>query len=158
MNVSSKTVAIFAAALTLLDSAVIPLVSAATAANYLTGELPSGTSSIPFPQYLLVAMIIVFFLILSMAGIRDSSRIAFAILCFHVSATFCYLYDKKTDRTKDANYGHVSHCWCYRVDTARQLDASFELVDSARSIFRIKGLPTLQRSLYLVLGPDWLRV
>jgi amino acid transporter len=84
LNVSSKSVAIFAAALTLLDSAVIPLVSAATATNYLAGEIPSGAAGIPFPPYVLVAMIIVLFVSLSMAGLKDSARMAFVILCFHV--------------------------------------------------------------------------
>lgn len=80
--------AIFAAALTLLDSAVIPLVSAATASNYLTGEIPSGAAGIPFPPFVLVALMILFFVALSLAGVRDSSRMAFSILCFHVSLPY----------------------------------------------------------------------
>ncbi|KII92394.1 hypothetical protein PLICRDRAFT_172492 [Plicaturopsis crispa FD-325 SS-3] len=79
LNVSSKSIAMVGAVLLLLDFASTSVVSAGTAASYLGGEVP-----LPFPSYVFAIMVLVFFTIVSLGGIKESARFAFAVLSFHV--------------------------------------------------------------------------
>ncbi|KAI0070664.1 hypothetical protein K474DRAFT_1669815 [Panus rudis PR-1116 ss-1] len=79
LNVSSKWFALLGAAMLLLDFASTSVVSAATAATYLAGEV-----SLPFPSYLGTVIILVIFTTISLSGLRESARIALAVLSLHI--------------------------------------------------------------------------
>lgn len=77
---SSKNVALVGAVLLLLDFAATSVVSAATAVDYLAGEV-----SLPFSTFVGFALVFVVFTVMSLGGVKDSARIALAVLTFHVS-------------------------------------------------------------------------
>lgn len=56
------------------------MVSAATAAAYLAGEV-----TLPFPAYVGALLFLVIFTIISLSGLRESARLALAVLSLHVS-------------------------------------------------------------------------
>lgn len=64
----------------LLDFASTAIVSAAAAAVYLSGEV----SSLPFPSWVGAFIVIVLFTVLSLLEVRESLRVALAVLSFHV--------------------------------------------------------------------------
>ncbi|KAG1737589.1 amino acid permease-domain-containing protein [Suillus paluster] len=78
LNVSTKSVALLGAALLLLDFAATAIVSAATAASYLAGEV-----SLPFPIYIGTAFVFVLFTFVSLSGLRESARVATGVLAMH---------------------------------------------------------------------------
>ncbi|KDQ56708.1 hypothetical protein JAAARDRAFT_157891 [Jaapia argillacea MUCL 33604] len=78
LNVSSKSLALVGAALLLLDFAATAVVSAATAATYLAGEV-----SLPFPPFVGAILVLVIFTLISLSGLKESARIAFAVLALH---------------------------------------------------------------------------
>lgn len=78
LNVSTKSVALLGAALLLLDFSATAVVSAATAASYLAGEV-----SLPFPVYVGAALVFVLFTFVSLLGLRESARVATGILAMH---------------------------------------------------------------------------
>ncbi|KAG1859294.1 amino acid permease-domain-containing protein [Suillus subluteus] len=78
LNVSTKSVALLGAALLLLDFSATAVVSAATAASYLAGEV-----SLPFPVYIGAALVFVLFTFVSLSGLRESARVATGILAMH---------------------------------------------------------------------------
>jgi amino acid transporter len=80
LNVSSKPLALVSATLLLLDFASTSVVSAATAATYLAGEV-----TLPFPVWVLAVLVMVLFTIVSLFGVRESARIALSVLSVHVS-------------------------------------------------------------------------
>ncbi|KDR77023.1 hypothetical protein GALMADRAFT_425547 [Galerina marginata CBS 339.88] len=80
LNVSTKSFALVGAALLLLDFSSTAIVSAATAAAYLAGEVPS----LPFPTWVAAAIVLVLFTIVSLMGVRESARIALAVLSLHI--------------------------------------------------------------------------
>jgi amino acid transporter len=67
----------------LLDFASTSIVSAATAATYLAGEVPA----LPFPTWVGAVIVLALFTIVSLMGVRESARIAFAVLSLHVGLT-----------------------------------------------------------------------
>ncbi|CAL1697826.1 unnamed protein product [Somion occarium] len=79
LNVSSKWLALLGAAMLLLDYASTSVVSAATAAAYLSGEV-----SLPFPAYVGALLVVVVFTIVSLSGLRESARIALVVLSLHI--------------------------------------------------------------------------
>lgn len=79
LNVSTKFVALVGAALLLLDFAATAVTSAATAMAYLAGEL-----AIPFPLYVGTLLVFVLFTAVSLAGLRESARVASGVLSFHL--------------------------------------------------------------------------
>ncbi|KAG2058114.1 hypothetical protein BDR06DRAFT_1018740 [Suillus hirtellus] len=79
LNVSTKSVALFGAALLLLDFSATAVVSAATATSYLAGEV-----SLPFPVYAGAAFVFVLFTVVSLSGLRESARVATGVLAMHV--------------------------------------------------------------------------
>ncbi|KAG6917339.1 hypothetical protein DXG01_002910 [Tephrocybe rancida] len=79
LNVSSKSFALVGAALLLLDFASTSVVSAATAASYLAGEV-----QLPFPEYAFAILVLLLFTIISLLGVKESARIALVVLLFHV--------------------------------------------------------------------------
>lgn len=80
LNVSSKCFALIAASLLLLDFASTVIVSAATAAAYLAGEV----SNLPFPSWVGAVIILVLFTMLSLSGVRETARIALVVLILHL--------------------------------------------------------------------------
>ncbi|KAF9556823.1 hypothetical protein CPC08DRAFT_641000 [Agrocybe pediades] len=80
LNVSTKTFALVGAALLLLDFSSTSIVSAATAATYLSGEVPS----LPFPTWVGAILVLTIFTFVSLMGVRESARIALAVLSLHV--------------------------------------------------------------------------
>ncbi|KAJ7770096.1 hypothetical protein B0H16DRAFT_1673410 [Mycena metata] len=73
INVTRKSIAIIGAALLLLDFTASSVVSAATAASHLAGEL-----TLPFLPFVSFALV-------SLSGITESARLAFVVLSFHGS-------------------------------------------------------------------------
>lgn len=67
------------AALLVLDFVSTSVVSAATAASYLAGEV-----SLPFPPFVAAVLVFTIFTSVSLAGTRESARVALAVLIFHV--------------------------------------------------------------------------
>ncbi|KAH9474571.1 hypothetical protein JR316_0013033 [Psilocybe cubensis] len=84
LNISTKSLALVTAALLLLDFASTAIVSAATAAAYLAGELGSGDSGLPFPTWVGAVLVLVLFTLVSLWGVRESARIALGVLGVHV--------------------------------------------------------------------------
>ncbi|GLB39740.1 putative amino acid permease [Lyophyllum shimeji] len=80
LNVSTKSLALVGAALLLLDFASTAVVSAATAASYLAGEV-----TLPFPPFVGAISVIVVFTLVSLAGLKESARIALVVLSFHLA-------------------------------------------------------------------------
>ncbi|KAJ7629073.1 amino acid permease-domain-containing protein [Roridomyces roridus] len=78
INVSRKTLAILGAALLLLDFTASSVVSAATAASYLDGEV-----DLPFPPFVAAAFIVATFALISLSGLKESARLAFVVLSLH---------------------------------------------------------------------------
>ncbi|KAF8998541.1 amino acid permease-domain-containing protein [Cyathus striatus] len=79
LNVSTKSLALVGAALLLLDFASTSVVSAATAATYLAGEV-----SLPFPTWVGAAIVLAIFTLVSLTGVKESARIALVVLSWHV--------------------------------------------------------------------------
>ncbi|KAF5384450.1 hypothetical protein D9615_003405 [Tricholomella constricta] len=79
LNVSTKSFALIGAALLLLDFASTSVVSAATAASYLAGEV-----ALPFPPFVGAIFVLTIFTIVSLSGVKESARIALVVLLFHV--------------------------------------------------------------------------
>lgn len=82
INVTSKSIALMAAALTLLDYVTTAVVSAATASSYISGEV-----KLPFPIFVGTILLGLFPLVVSLCGLKESARTAFGILALHVSTT-----------------------------------------------------------------------
>ncbi|TFK40382.1 AAAP amino acid permease [Crucibulum laeve] len=82
LNVSTKSLALVGASLLLLDFASTAVVSAATAATYLAGEVPS----LPFPIWVGAAIVLFLFTIISLTGIKESARIALIVLALHMAS------------------------------------------------------------------------
>ncbi|KAJ7651369.1 AAAP amino acid permease [Roridomyces roridus] len=80
LNVSRKPLALFGAALLLLDFAATSVVSASTASAYIPGEL---CERLPFPLFVSAALILLLFALVSLTGLRESARIALGVLSFH---------------------------------------------------------------------------
>lgn len=91
LNVSTKTFALVGAALLLLDFASTAIVSAATAATYLGGEVPS----LPFPVWVGAVLVLVLFTLVSLIGVRENARLTLAVLSLHVSDSYNYLKGKE---------------------------------------------------------------
>jgi hypothetical protein len=83
INVSTKTLALIGAVLLILDFSATSVVSAATAMSYLAGEV-----DLPFPPWVGVMFVFVLFTAISLSGVKESARIALAVLTFHVSIFF----------------------------------------------------------------------
>ncbi|KAF9531070.1 AAAP amino acid permease [Crepidotus variabilis] len=80
LQVSTKTLALVGASLLLLDFASTAIVSAAIAATYLAGEVPA----LPFPTWAGAIMVLAIFTVISLLGVRESARVAFGLLFFHL--------------------------------------------------------------------------
>ncbi|KAF8843445.1 hypothetical protein BDN67DRAFT_945384 [Paxillus ammoniavirescens] len=78
LNGSTKSVALLGAALLLLDFAATAVVSAATAISYLAGEI-----HIPFPLCVGTMFVFILFTAVSLAGLRESARVASGVLALH---------------------------------------------------------------------------
>ncbi|KAJ6545327.1 amino acid permease-domain-containing protein [Mycena capillaripes] len=80
INASRKSLALIGAALLLLDFASTSVVSAATASSYLAGEV-----ALPFLTFVGAALVLLLFALVSLTGLKESARIAFALLLFHAA-------------------------------------------------------------------------
>ncbi|KXN87169.1 hypothetical protein AN958_09133, partial [Leucoagaricus sp. SymC.cos] len=85
LNVSSKSLALISASLLFLDFASTSVISAATASAYLSSEV-----ELPFPVWVGAAIVVLVFTCISLAGIRQKARVAFAVFVFHI-VTMCVL-------------------------------------------------------------------
>lgn len=83
---TTKTVALAAGAVSLLDYATTVVVSSATASAYIAGEV-----NLPFPAFVGTIIIVILPLIISLLGLKESARTAFGILAFHVRASFWHI-------------------------------------------------------------------
>ena len=81
LNTTSKTFALVAASLALLDAATTASVSAASFAAYLEGEV-----TLSFPSYWITIIILAGFVVICLSGLKESVGLAFSMLCIHVSA------------------------------------------------------------------------
>ncbi|RXW21510.1 hypothetical protein EST38_g4323 [Candolleomyces aberdarensis] len=79
LNVSTKGLAVVGASLLMLDFIATSIVSSATAATYLAGEVV-----LPFPSWVLAVMVLALFTMVSLSGVRESARIALLVLSLHV--------------------------------------------------------------------------
>lgn len=79
LNTTSKTFALVAAALALLDAATTASVSAASFAAYLQGEV-----KLSFPAYWITIIILAGFVLVCLSGLKESVGMAFSMLCVHV--------------------------------------------------------------------------
>ncbi|TCD62055.1 hypothetical protein EIP91_007531 [Steccherinum ochraceum] len=79
LNVSSKWLALLGAAVMLLDFASTAVVSAATSATYLAGEV-----NLPFPVYVVALLILAVFALVCLSGLRESARLALGLLGLHM--------------------------------------------------------------------------
>lgn len=103
--------AIIGASLLLLDFAATAVTSALTAIAYLTGEVVT-----PFPAYVGVLIAFVLFTAISLAGLKESARVASGVLSFHVgyqsmgTSSFSHV-------TREAlNHDSAVHCFCHFLD------------------------------------------
>ncbi|CAK5282919.1 unnamed protein product [Mycena citricolor] len=80
LNVTPKSIALLGAALMLLDFASTSVVSASTAASYVAGEV-----ALPFPDFVGAAVVLLVFAVVSFTGLKESARISFVVLAFHMS-------------------------------------------------------------------------
>lgn len=80
LNVSSKSLSMLGASLLLLDFTATTVVSAATTASYVAGEV-----KLPFPMFVVAIFYLVLVGAVALGGVKGSSRVAFAILSLHVS-------------------------------------------------------------------------
>ncbi|RDB17279.1 hypothetical protein Hypma_001728 [Hypsizygus marmoreus] len=80
LNVSTKYFALIGATLLLLDFTSTSVVSAATAAFYLAGEV-----TLPFPTFVGAVLVLAIFTLVSLAGVKESARLALVVLCFHIA-------------------------------------------------------------------------
>jgi amino acid transporter len=80
LNTTSKGMASFAATLTLLSYMATAVISANEAIHYLHHLIPS------MPIILTTIGLLLFFAILTIGGIRESSRVAIGIFLFHLSS------------------------------------------------------------------------
>ncbi|KAJ6496083.1 amino acid permease-domain-containing protein [Mycena sanguinolenta] len=79
LNIARKSFALLSATLLLLDFTSTSVVSAATAASYLAGEVV-----LPFPTFVGAALVLVIFAFVSLTGLKESTRIASVVLALHV--------------------------------------------------------------------------
>ncbi|KAK0205192.1 amino acid permease-domain-containing protein [Desarmillaria ectypa] len=79
LNISTKSFALVGATLLLLDYVSTSIVSAATAATYLSKEV-----DLPFPSFVGVIIVLALFTLISLSGIKESARLALVSLSFHV--------------------------------------------------------------------------
>ncbi|TRM67071.1 amino acid permease-domain-containing protein [Schizophyllum amplum] len=79
LNSSTKAIALAGAALLLLDYAATSIVSAATAVTYIQGEV-----TLPFPAFVATLIILGIFTAVSLCGVKESARVAFGVLLYHV--------------------------------------------------------------------------
>ncbi|KAJ7510645.1 amino acid permease-domain-containing protein [Mycena galericulata] len=80
LNISRKSLALLGATLLLLNFASTSVVSASTASSYLAGEVV-----LPFPAFVGAALVLAIFALVSLTGLKESARIAFVVLAFHVA-------------------------------------------------------------------------
>ncbi|KAF8183234.1 amino acid permease-domain-containing protein [Mycena galopus ATCC 62051] len=80
INVGHKSLALIGAALLILDFTASSVVSAAAAASYLAGEV-----TLSFPAFVAAAIIVGLFGLVSLWGLKDSARLAFVVLLFHLT-------------------------------------------------------------------------
>ncbi|KAJ7838865.1 amino acid permease-domain-containing protein [Mycena olivaceomarginata] len=124
ISVTRKSIALVGAALLLLDFTASSVVSAATAASYLAGEL-----TLPFPTFVAAAVIVGIFTLVSLSGITESARLAFVVLSFHgatmaalgISAVVYWAKIGNVQLRQNWEQGHASS----GADVARQLFYGF---------------------------------
>ena len=110
LNFSSKALALIGAALLLLDFAATSVVSAATAISYLAGEV-----TLPFPAVVGTLVILLIFTIISLSGLRESARVALALLCIHVCLVFILQNTTVLTTYTGSHYDRPFYCLDHRL-------------------------------------------
>ncbi|KAJ7158011.1 amino acid permease-domain-containing protein [Mycena crocata] len=80
LNASRKSMALLGAAVLLLDFASTSVVSAATASSYIAAEV-----TMPFPDFVAAGLVLLMFALVSLSGLKDSARVAFVVMLFHLA-------------------------------------------------------------------------
>lgn len=83
LNVSTKTLSTLGASLLLLDFTATSVVASATAASYLEGEV-----RLPFPPFVGAIFVLAILAAIGLSGVKESARIALAMLTMHVCAFY----------------------------------------------------------------------
>jgi len=84
LNASSKTIAAFAGTMTILSYIATAVLSANTAIEY-------SNSVIPLPVIPITIVLLLFFAVLVISGIKDSARVAFIIFAAHILVLTVFL-------------------------------------------------------------------
>ncbi|PWZ03009.1 hypothetical protein BCV70DRAFT_197245 [Testicularia cyperi] len=82
-NVTNKTIAVLAAAITLLDAVATGAVSAGTASAYIAGETAGSRGTID--GRIISILLLVGLAVFCLAGLRESSTLALAMFLLHVT-------------------------------------------------------------------------
>lgn len=105
--------------MTLLDYATTVVVSAATASEYIAGEV-----NLPFPTFVGTIIIVILPLIISLLGLKESARTAFGILAFHVRTSIQYISQVLSFTSNGLlDVNHVS----FNIGGSGCLDSKWEL-------------------------------
>ena len=91
-NLSTKTIALLAAAITMLDAISTAAVSAGTASAYISGEATNTQGSAVIDGKLISVLLLVGLSVFCLAGIRDSSTVALCMFSLHVGSMFALLF------------------------------------------------------------------
>ncbi|EKM78341.1 hypothetical protein AGABI1DRAFT_75891 [Agaricus bisporus var. burnettii JB137-S8] len=105
LNASSKPLALMAATLLLLDFVSTSVVSAATASAQLGSEV-----DLPFPSWIIAAMILFLFVVVSLSGLRESARIALTVFSIH-AITMCILIIIAANRWREMGNSQLRANW-----------------------------------------------
>ncbi|KAN0066600.1 hypothetical protein ACQY0O_000694 [Thecaphora frezii] len=86
-NVSTKTVSLLAAAITMLDAIATAAVSAGTASAYIAGETVRSDGTAPVIDARLISILLLVGLaLLCLSGLRDSSSLALTMFLIHMAS------------------------------------------------------------------------
>ncbi|THH31703.1 hypothetical protein EUX98_g2455 [Antrodiella citrinella] len=137
LNVSSKWIALVGAAVLLLDFASTAVVSAATAATYLGGEV-----HLSFPVYVVTLLVLIVFACICLSGLRESARLALMLLTLHI-ITMTAIFIVSIVAWARAGNSQLKDNWT----TGRSL-TGFECLPSYVSNFKPGIFPLVLRNLH----------
>ncbi len=128
-NITSKLIAVLAAAITLLDAVATGAVSAGTASAYIAGEAAGATTHID--HRLLSVLLLVGLALLCLLGMRDSSSVALGMFLLHVATMIMLIVAGIVAWIRSGN-GLLHENWTIGMATLRAPSAGKGI---ARAIF-----------------------
>lgn len=151
LNVSTKSLSTIGAALLLLDFTSTSVVSASTAASYLSGEV-----TLPFPGF--VGAIFMFLILgaMGLSGVKESARIALGVLTFHVSSLIPQFVLELIWDGLDADHVSIGNSLCNCMGSSRQLIIVRELDSRTSFLWEGNSPPDIQRNMYWNFRSYWL--